>query len=664
MTARRLALAAKAFGELGPRQLWDYARYRGSLRLGILRWQTSNPHPAPDDSHYKFSSHPIFILPDRDRISHLIGNEGMAYAIRLADEISEGKVRLFGSSPVDLRLETDLPLAHWTEYELGNIHAHPFDYKQIWEPGRFGWGINLARVYHLTGDEQYAQVFWKYTGQFLKANPAYLGVHWVSAQEAALRLIALAFCFEVFRHCVVTTPERSAMLAQVIAIHAWRIPPSLSYARSQNNNHLINEAAGLYTAGAILPDHPQASSWRKTGWRWLNHAFQTQIADDGAYVQHSANYHRLILQTALWVRQIAAGAGGAFPEATRLRLRSATLWLLTLLDRNSGRAPNLGPNDGAHLFPLSDCPFEDYRPVLQAAAQTFLGYAPLETGAWDELRLWMCADLPAPASGNYPAHAPHQSPHRLDNPGKASWAYLRAATFKYRPGHADQLHLDLWWQGTNLAQDAGSYLYNDPPPWDNALGRTAVHNTICVDGMDQMTLAGRFLWLDWAQARLIEHARAEDDAWERLTASHDGYRRLGVTHQRSVTCFRHGEWLVEDSLQPTGSSPMPERRARLHWLLPDWPWRLEVEMEETRLVLSTPQGNLAITVRCESTEQADGEVAVSLARAGELLSGTGPVEPASGWVSLTYTHKSPALSLAVEQTGRLPIRFTTQWTLP
>lgn len=663
MTASRFSLAAKAFRELGPRQLWDYARYRSSLHLGVLRWQTASPNPPPSDDHLQLSQDPYYTLPDRNQITNLLRDQGMAQLRQLADEIAGGKARLFGGDPVPLQLETGLPLAHWTEYELGKIDSSYFDYKLIWEPGRFSWACSLARAYYLTGDERYALVFWQNTEQFLQANPAYLGAQWVSAQEAALRLIALAFCYQVFRASTYTTSGRSTLLAQAIATHALRIPPSLSYARSQNNNHLISEAAGLYTAGIILPAHPQARSWRETGWRWLNRALQTQIAQDGTYVQHSTNYHRLILHTSLWVAKLASNAGQAFPEATLLRLRAATRWLLTLLDSTSGKVPNLGPNDGACLFPLAGCPFEDYRPVLQAACIAFLGYTPFEAGAWDELRLWLCDDPPQLEPGESPA--PDQPPHRLDNPGKETWAYLRVATFESRPGHADQLHLDLWWRGYNLAQDAGTYCYNDPPPWNNVLRRTRVHNTISVDGLDQMTLAGRFLWLDWAQARLSEHARSNDLAWERLTAQHDGYRRLGVIHQRSVTCVRDGHWLIDDTLQlAAGSPPTTARCARLHWLLPDWPWRLESGADQARLTLNAPSGAIDLVIRCGSDDQLPGFVAVSLARASELLFGTGLVEPSRGWVSLTYAHKIPALSLAVEQTGQLPMRFTSQWSLP
>ena len=60
--------------------------------------------------------------------------------------------------------------------------------------------------------------------------------------------------------------------------------------------------------------------------------------------------------------------------------------------------------------------------------------------------------------------------------------------------------MDLWWRGLNIAQDAGTYLYNADPPWDNSLTTALVHNTVTVNGRDQFTRAGRFLYLDWFNA--------------------------------------------------------------------------------------------------------------------------------------------------------------------
>ena len=127
--------------------------------------------------------------------------------------------------------------------------------------------------------------------------------------------------------------------------------------------------------------------------------------------------------------------------------------------------------------------------------------------------------------------------------GAESWLMVRCATYKARPHHADQLHVDFWWRGVNLCCDAGSYLYNGAPPWENGLAATAVHNTISVDGLDQMTPYSHFLWLDWSHGHVEHHGADLFDGW------HDGYHRLSspVEHHRSIG--RSGDvWLIQDRL--------------------------------------------------------------------------------------------------------------------
>ena len=156
------------------------------------------------------------------------------------------------------------------------------------------------------------------------------------------------------------------------------------------------------------------------------------------------------------------------------------------------------------------------------------------------------------------------APHVLRHTGLPSWAYLRAVRFSGRPGHADQLHLDLWWRGQNLAMDPGTYLYNAPAPWDNSLALSAVHNTLTINNRDQMTHAGRFLFVDRAQAEVVE---AETG---RLTARHDGYRRMGWVHQRTLQIIPQG-WLVIDRVLPATPRARPTNpgQARQQWLLAD-----------------------------------------------------------------------------------------------
>jgi hypothetical protein len=660
----RVATVIKAGRELGFERMGRYALYQLQLRSGYLARRVSDGRSFTQLPDKAFSIYPVMNLPGSSAVSELLGADGQYALLVEAEEIISGRVRLFGAEPVALNLGPGAIDSHWTKLESGR-NSTQGDIKFIWEPARFGWAFILGRAYRVSGDERYPAVFWDYLEQFTRSNPPYYGHHWRSAQEVALRLIALVFAAQVFDSSQSSTPARVAALGRAIAAHAGRIPPSMAYARSQNNNHLLVEAVGLYTAASVLQNHPSADGWRELGWRWAQRALQSQINDDGVYMQQSANYHRLMLHASLWLNCLARYRGEAFPPQSLERLQAATGWLLALLDEVSGQAPNLGPNDGANILPLSCNPYRDYRPVLQAALGAFEGARALPGGLWDETALWLGVDLKDASPVYSRSDKDRKAPLLLRS--NDSWAYLRAERFTERPGHADQLHLDLWWRGFNVAQDAGTYLYNAAPPWDNALSRSLVHNTVTVNDLDQMTWAGRFLWLDWAQASQVQRQKAADGSWERALAVHNGYRGLGVIHRRSVTAIHPNSWRVEDELVENGkrkSASGENLRFRLHWLIPDWQWKLERIDHCARLLICAPEGEITLLVKCESELEPLPGLSIQLVRAGEVLLGEGTALPVLGWFSPSYGIKNPALSFALSLSTRLPLKFISEWTFP
>jgi hypothetical protein len=701
--ASRLFVGVRALRELGIGPMSLYALYQLGLRSGYFYLATRGRRPVKTGAFHSFLT-----LPEKVDQLAILGQPGQASLLVEADEIVAGRVRLFGGAPVPLEFAVGNPPTadakkHWTSYELssaedgsqGNEQQGAVDVKILWEPARFGWVHTLGRAYHLTGDERYPAAFWCYAESFLDSNPPYLGLHWISAQEVALRLLAFTFALHVFYGSAHLKQERATRLEEAIADHASRIPPTLVYARAQNNNHLLAEAAGLFTAGVVLPDHPSAKQWRSSGWKWFNCGLQSQIAADGSYVQHSANYHRLMLQLALWMACLGESQGRRFPSETVERLAAATAWLMALLDPQSGRVPNLGPNDGAYVLPLTVCPYADYRPVLQTAASLFLGERPFHEGLWDEMSLWLqgAASKERHPKFSEPMHsaveyASRRTPHVLRHPGHDSWAYFRVARFVSRPGHADQLHLDLWWRGLNLAQDAGTYLYNAPPPWNNSLTSCQVHNTVSINGSDQMTPVGRFLYLDWAQAEVDAKEslyQEEIGSWRRLVAWHDGYRSLGVIHRRYVEVFPDGKWLIRDSLLPARSSHIGRRgkkeRSRrssedrltcrrsvcVHWLLPDWSFEVEDDSPENRSTIRvlSPYGWLGLVFSLDRRSELSGEPHhLQVVRAGELVYGSGTVSSVWGWSSPTYADKIPALSVRLTVDGELPFSISSEWVFP
>jgi Heparinase II/III-like protein/Heparinase II/III N-terminus len=649
----RFSLAYKALRELGPKSLTQYAIYKFGLATG--HYHRLTPEPSPWEGG---SVEPIFPIPSREELLKVLGEDGKARLLVEAEEILARQVRLFGGDLRPLKLSSEGMLPHWTDYEMGKIpfpSAEFNDVKFIWEPARFGWAFTLGRAYYISGDGRFAHSFWNYTDEFIESNPPYRGPQWASGQEVAIRLMALAWAGQIFSSSPESTPQRMKRLAAVIAAHAGRIPPTLVYARSQNNNHLLVEAAGLYTAALALPEHPNSESWRATGWKWLEWAFKKQIYKDGSYVQHSANYHRLVLQAALWVWTLAnlspARRGGT-PQKIEAQLTLAANWLAALTDKETGQAANLGANDGAYIFPLTVCPFSDFRPVVQAASLAFAGEKPFKNGPWNEMALWFGQKLTLIERFAQVKGQPQKFVLRSRN----SWAYFRAIKFRSRPSHADQLHLDLWWRGINFARDAGTYLYNADPPWNNSLTATQLHNTVTVNGREQMTRAGRFLYLDWALAGIVESG-STDEAQHAVARGH-GYRTLGIIHQRTVTAFAGDRWMVEDEMMLNGSN-RSVNNYRLHWLLPDWEWKLDPQGSHIELQLKSPLGWVILSVTSSL-----GKASTTLVRAGERLQGEGLVSPIVGWYSPTYAQKEPGLSFAVEASGAGTVKFTTEFTFP
>ena len=152
----------------------------------------------------------------------------------------------------------------------------------------------------------------------------------------------------------------------------------------------------------------------------------------------------------------------------------------------SGRAPNYGSNDGATLFRLDSCEFNDYRPTLALAFWACEKKRLYPPGAWDEPTLWLGGEeaieqgaeqmdrneLAAETGGYYTIRS------------EKTWGMIRCAKYRDRPAQADMLHVDLWWRGHNLVADPGTYSYNSPPPWNNSLSATGAHNTPEIDSLD------------------------------------------------------------------------------------------------------------------------------------------------------------------------------------
>jgi asparagine synthase (glutamine-hydrolysing) len=518
---------------------------------------------------------------------------------------------------------------HWSELS----DDRDVDIKFIWEPSRFSMVYTLVRAYAVARDEKYAGAFWALIESWTESNPPNRGPNWMDGQEAALRLMAWTFGYHAFLGSPSTTPERIAQFTVLVAAHAERIYENIGYAISTRGNHTISEGFGLWLTGLLFPELKHAATYRKLGQKLLEQQAVEQIFPDGSYSMYSLNYHRFVLHIYLYALRLAEINQSSFSRLIYERVSACIEFLTQLIEPETGQMPVYGSNDGALVLPLNNCDFTDYRPLLQLGSYVTKKSFLFEPGHWDEDIFWLCGadSLSQREIAQHPVREvrvreklnssfPYGGLYLLH--GQNSKVAIRCTDYRARPSHADQLHVELWWRGQNIACDAGTFVYSGEGLWRNGLARTSAHNTVTVDHQDQMKMLTRFTWTDWATGKVLRHDR---EIWQ---GEHDGYSRLPdpVHHRRTVLSLGEDRWLVVDHL--TGRQ---RHHYALHWLLDDVPY----EQAGQSVLLSLDPGKYQVQVGLMA-----GDSTLAIVHA----------DPNStrGWRSRYYGEKEPAISVILE----------------
>jgi len=619
--------------------------YALRMRTGFIRWQIptydwrdrplktwlKKTIPSETDTYaqWRKQNSPAFFfeqtaLPDNVSWNpHLAADEG--------ERILNGELKYFAHEfartgfPPDWNKDPvseirPVSKKHWSEIsDDGEV-----DIKFIWEANRFSMVYTLVRAYASSRDERFAEAFWKLIQSWAESNPPNQGANWKDGQEIALRLMAWCWGFYGFFHSPSTTPDRISQFTVLVAAQAERISQNIGYAISTRSNHTISEAFGLWMVGLLFPELNDSEKYLKSGGELLEHEASTQILPDGSYSMYSLNYHRFILHIYFYALRLGELNGSPLSKSVYRLVTSSIEYLYQLIDPQTGQMPVYGSNDGALVLPINNCDFTDYRPVLQLGSYLTKGRRLFESGAWDEDLYWFCGSKALRA----PVDAPEQRPKGYSNGGiyivrgSQSKVIIRCTDYRARPSHADQLHVDLWWRGYNIASDAGTYLYSGEDVWRNGLAHTSVHNTVLVDFKDQMKMVSRFTWTDWARGKVLKH---DEKIWQ---GEHDGYKRLPdpISHKRAVMLLSEDRWLVVDHL-----NAKQVHHYALHWLLNDFPY--------------TQRENSV----CLWPESAKYQIQMGL-REGKSTFSVVRGDPAStrGWRSQYYGHKEPAISAMLE----------------
>ena len=513
------------------------------------------------------------------------------------------------------------------------------DAKYVWEPSRHHQFVVLGRAYRASGDPRFATALVEQLGSWLDQSPYGRGMNWRSPLELAIRLINWVWALDLIGESRLLTGEFRTRVLDAITLHLWNI--TRNYSRgSSANNHRIGEAAGVYVATAYFPGLDPSGAMHRDSRRTLIEEIAAQTYPDGVNREHALGYHIFVLQFFLVAGMVGRWIGEEFPHEY-WSVVERMFDFLGALAEGGDSLPMLGDADDGYVLDLGDV--RSLARGLLSVGGGLFGRGDLKHGGAGETESvrWLLgreglARLEATrvaADQVLQARAFPDSGHYLLQCGRGGTRERVSVTFDCGSlgfgalaahGHADALGLTLRAFGADVLVDPGTYDYFTFPGWREYFRSTRAHNTVVIDGLDQSTMLGPFLWGRRAQARCLRWEPAASGGGV-VSGEHDGYARLAapIVHRRTIELDAVARALtIRDELSGLG------------------PHEAAVYFHLAEGCALAREGEHRWRIRV-----AGGFVTLLLDPALSVQEQVGAESPIGGWVSRGYHRKVPATTL-------------------
>ena len=259
-----------------------------------------------------------------------------------------------------------------------------------------------------------------------------------------------------------------------------------------------------------------------------------------------------------------------------------------------------------------------------------------KSGPWDEEAFWFLGNSKLSSKIKFPDR---RSLVHFNSQGLVitrccddSFAVMRSGNYLSRYGQqADQLHVDIWSGGANIAVDAGSYNYNRNQNIHNWFRGSQSHNTVIVAESDQMVPHRTFKYVNWAKG--FSKEIAIDNVHSGILGVHQGYMRIpGRWCHARLIAYLDEMLVIIDRIWPFEFTES-DTKLRLHW-------QFDLKIKDIQESLGT------VTVNCESHKL----IFLCSDKRVKFSNFTGSIDPFEGWVSRYYNSKVPveAMNYVVE----------------
>jgi hypothetical protein len=411
---------------------------------------------------------------------------------------------------------------------------------------KFYFGLDLATAFTETGETRFQHAWERLVASWIRQVPVDFG----PTDAIARRIQNWIYAWNIFAD----SPRFAGLtegLDEKIVAHLAQQARYLRSHLTAERNHRTLELYALLIAALALPEAVLDADLLDFAMQAFYQNLLTDVRPDGVHREHSTHYHMMVLRSYLGARENVRRFGLSFPRDYDERLERACEFAMHC-HRPDGGIPTLSDSDAGN-----------YSDLLQLAASML--------SRPDLLYAATAGAEGMPPQKRYVSFPDAGYYLQRSGWGKSQTPFEQESflIFDCGPlgdgghGHYDMLNVEIAAKGKSLLIDPGRYTYSEHPPnFRHWFKGTAAHNTVCIDGLDQVAYRRGKPKKPLPQARLIERWSAPGFDLLCGTAQSPCFE---VVHTRRIFFIADEYWIICDSL----SGERPHRFDLRFHLAPD-----------------------------------------------------------------------------------------------
>lgn len=440
------------------------------------------------------------------------------------------------------------------------------DVKVPWELSRCHHLLWLGEAYLLTKEEKYAKEVVDQLEWWIDENPLMYSINWTCAMDVAIRAVNWMYAINMISHSASLNEAVFKRINDSLFEHGWFIFRNLEKWYPYSANHYAANIASLLYLGQLFKGTNEGKKWWHYALKEYFLEVRFQVLPSGAHFERSISYHRLMTELFAYPYFMLQRVKEPIPLDIQLRVES----MFDFTDhytKHNGMAPQMGDNDDGRLLPFVKRDFRVHDYLLSIG---YLGfgkhYESLSTNKMVLDTYFLLTEKNVIKELN----AQNSSLSVINDHRDAGFVIFKKAdiylmfsntSLSCYPDlhrkmlgthtHADGLSFELSVGKQDFIIDSGSYVYTASAVDRNKFRSTSKHNTLTIDGQDQVELLDTNLFSvkGFNEVEKMEIKENEEEIYVSGTKKWKLPSDLSASHTRKIKLKSETEIEVLDEIR-------------------------------------------------------------------------------------------------------------------